>query len=75
MREYWRQPEATAEAFIELDGKRFFRTGDLGYVDTEGYFFMVDRLKRMINVAGLQGLAGRGRDAALSPTPRSRRPA
>jgi len=54
MREYWRQPEATAEAFIELDGKRFFRTGDLGYMDDEGYFFMVDRLKRMINAAGFK---------------------
>jgi fatty-acyl-CoA synthase len=54
MREYWRQPEATAEAFLEIDGKRFFRTGDLGYVDDEGYFFMVDRLKRMINAAGFK---------------------
>ena len=54
MREYWRQPDATAEAFIELDGKRFFRTGDLGYVDDDGYFFLVDRLKRMINVAGFK---------------------
>jgi fatty-acyl-CoA synthase len=54
MREYWHQPEATAEAFIELGGKRFFRTGDLGYMDDEGYFFMVDRLKRMINAAGFK---------------------
>jgi fatty-acyl-CoA synthase len=54
MREYWHQPEATAEAFIELGGKRFLRTGDLGYIDGEGYFFMVDRLKRMINVAGFK---------------------
>ena len=54
MREYWQQPEATAEAFFERDGKRFFRTGDLGYVDDEGYFFLVDRLKRMINVAGFK---------------------
>ena len=49
---YWRRPEATAEAFIELDGKRFFRTGDLGYYDEEGYFFLVDRVKRMINASG-----------------------
>ena len=49
---YWRRPEATAEAFMELDGKRFFRTGDLGYYDEEGYFFLVDRLKRMINASG-----------------------
>jgi len=54
MQGYWNQPAATAEAFIELDGKRFFRTGDLGYVDDEGYFFMVDRLKRMINASGFK---------------------
>jgi fatty-acyl-CoA synthase len=52
MREYWNQPEATAEAFIEFDGKRFLRTGDLGYFDDDGYYFMVDRLKRMINASG-----------------------
>ena len=54
MRGYWNRPEANDEAFLELDGQRFFRTGDLGYVDDEGYFFMVDRLKRMINAAGLK---------------------
>lgn len=51
---YWRNEEATRAAFIELDGKRFFRTGDLGYVDEDGYFFLVDRLKRMINAAGFK---------------------
>jgi fatty-acyl-CoA synthase len=51
---YWNNPEATAAAFIEIDGKRFFRTGDLGRVDEDGYFFLVDRLKRMINVAGFK---------------------
>jgi fatty-acyl-CoA synthase len=51
-RGYWKQPEATAQAFIEHDGERFFRTGDLGYYDEEGYFFITDRLKRMINCAG-----------------------
>ncbi|AQZ95743.1 long-chain fatty acid--CoA ligase [Halopseudomonas phragmitis] len=49
---YWNRPDATAEAFIELDGKRFFRTGDLGYYDEQGYFFLVDRVKRMINASG-----------------------
>jgi fatty-acyl-CoA synthase len=49
---YWNKPEDTAQAFVELDGKRFLRTGDLGRVDDEGYFFMVDRLKRMINASG-----------------------
>jgi fatty-acyl-CoA synthase len=53
-RGYWKQPQATAEAFIEHDGKKFFRTGDLGYYDEEGYFFITDRLKRMINCAGFK---------------------
>jgi fatty-acyl-CoA synthase len=52
MKGYWHQPEADLESFIEIDGKRFFRTGDLAVVDEEGYFFMRDRLKRMINASG-----------------------
>jgi fatty-acyl-CoA synthase len=51
---YWKQPEATAQAFLSHDGKRFFRTGDLGYYDEEGYFFITDRLKRMINCSGFK---------------------
>ena len=49
---YWQQPAATEAAFVELDGKRFFRTGDLGHVDADGYYFITDRLKRMINASG-----------------------
>ena len=51
---YWKQPEATAKAFILFEGKRFFRSGDLGRVDEDGYFFITDRLKRMINAAGFK---------------------
>lgn len=51
---YWNRPEETAAAFIEHDGKRFFRTGDLGYYDEDGYFFLVDRVKRMINASGFK---------------------
>jgi fatty-acyl-CoA synthase len=51
---YWKQHEATAAAFIEIDGKRFFRSGDLGRVDEDGYFFITDRLKRMINASGFK---------------------
>jgi fatty-acyl-CoA synthase len=51
---YWNNPQANAACFVELDGKRFFRTGDLGRTDEDGYFFLVDRLKRMINVAGFK---------------------
>ena len=51
---YWGNPEATAAAFIELDGKIFFRSGDIGRMDEEGYFFISDRLKRMINASGFK---------------------
>ena len=51
---YWNAPEADAAAFLEIDGKRFFRTGDLGTYDEEGYWFLRDRLKRMINASGFK---------------------
>jgi len=51
---YWGHPEATRAAFVEIDGKPFFRTGDLGRMDDEGYFFITDRLKRMINASGFK---------------------
>ncbi|MGA1725641.1 MAG: long-chain-fatty-acid--CoA ligase, partial [Burkholderiaceae bacterium] len=49
---YWRNPEATAKAFAEVQGRRYFRSGDLGRVDEQGFFYMTDRLKRMINASG-----------------------
>ena len=52
MQGYWHNPQATQDAFVTLDGVRFLRTGDLGHVDEDGYFFMTDRLKRMINASG-----------------------
>jgi fatty-acyl-CoA synthase len=51
-RGYWNNPEATEQAFITVGGKRFLRTGDLGYRDQDGYFFITDRVKRMINASG-----------------------
>jgi fatty-acyl-CoA synthase len=51
---YWNKPEDSAAVFVELDGKRFLRSGDLGRMDEDGYFFMVDRLKRMINASGFK---------------------
>lgn len=51
---YWNKPEETKEAFIELDGKSFFRTGDICRMDEDGYFYVIDRSKRMINAAGFK---------------------
>jgi fatty-acyl-CoA synthase len=51
---YWNNPAANAACFVEIDGRRFFRTGDLGRTDEDGYFFLVDRIKRMINVGGFK---------------------
>jgi len=48
MREYWNKPEATAEAF--RDG--WYHSGDAGYVDKDGYLFLVDRVKDMIVTGG-----------------------
>jgi fatty-acyl-CoA synthase len=49
---YWGKQKAFRESWCEIEGKAFFRTGDLGRTDEEGYFFISDRLKRMINAAG-----------------------
>ncbi len=48
MRGYWNNSKETALVF--RDG--LFRTGDIGYRDTEGYFFILDRLKDMIVTGG-----------------------
>lgn len=46
---YWQRPDETAKVFA-ADG--FLRTGDMGYVDDQGYVFLVDRKKDMILVSG-----------------------
>ncbi len=51
MKGYHNNPQATQESF---DPEGFFRTGDLAYVDEQGYYYIVDRVKDMINVAGLK---------------------
>ena len=47
-RGYWGRPQETADAFV---GDRFL-TGDIGYMDSDGYFFLVDRKKDMIISGG-----------------------
>ncbi len=61
MREYWNKPEATAEVF---DGG-WYRTGDAGYLDDEGYLFLVDRVKDMI-VSGGENVYSAEVESAIS---------
>ncbi|HLX98021.1 MAG TPA: long-chain fatty acid--CoA ligase [Roseiarcus sp.] len=49
MKGYWKKPEATANS-MTADG--FFRTGDVGYMDEDGYVFIVDRTKDMLLCGG-----------------------
>lgn len=49
IKEYWQLPQASAEAFAEGD---WFRSGDIGYLDTEGFLYISDRLKDMIISGG-----------------------
>jgi long-chain acyl-CoA synthetase len=48
MREYWNKPEATEDAFRG----GWYHTGDAGYLDPDGYLFLVDRVKDMIVTGG-----------------------
>jgi len=48
MREYWKRPEETADAFRGS----WYHSGDAGYVDEAGYLFLVDRVKDMIVTGG-----------------------
>ncbi|MBW1780970.1 MAG: long-chain fatty acid--CoA ligase [Deltaproteobacteria bacterium] len=52
MQGYWRRPEGTRESIIDLDGKKWLRTGDLVRMDEEGYFHFFDRKRDLIKYKG-----------------------
>lgn len=54
MQGYWDRPDAAADAFVEIDGARWLRTGDVATIDREGFITIVDRLKDMIAVGGFK---------------------
>lgn len=56
---YWNKADETAAVFV---GK-YFRTGDVGYMDEDGFIFIVDRIKDMINTAGFKVYPRRIEDA------------
>jgi long-chain acyl-CoA synthetase len=50
---YWKNPDETKKMFVEIDGERWVRTGDLVRMDEEGYFYFYDRKRDMIKYKGL----------------------
>jgi long-chain acyl-CoA synthetase len=51
---YWGDPEETAATVKTYHGERWLHTGDLGYLDADGYLFIVDRMKDLIKTHGYQ---------------------
>ena len=52
MKGYWGRPEEDENVFREIEGKRYFLTGDIGHIDDEGYILVTDRKKDLIIVGG-----------------------
>jgi len=52
MQGYWKRPEETKDSIIELDGRKWLRTGDLVKMDEEGYFHFFDRKRDLIKYKG-----------------------
>jgi long-chain acyl-CoA synthetase len=52
MKGYWQKPEANKAVFREIEGKRYFLTGDIGHFDEEGFLIITDRKKDLILVGG-----------------------
>jgi acyl-CoA synthetase (AMP-forming)/AMP-acid ligase II len=51
MKGYWNNPAATAES---IDEEGWYHTGDIGYADEDGYFYVLDRVKELIKYKALQ---------------------
>ncbi len=52
MRGYYKLPRLTDAAFVEIQGRRYLRTGDVGRIDSEGFLFITGRKKEMLIIAG-----------------------
>jgi len=65
MRGYWNRPDTNSETFVERDGKRWLRTGDVATMDEDGFLEIVDRIKDMIAVGGFKVFPSQVEDVLL----------
>lgn len=62
MKGYWNRPDETEKV---MDKEGYFHTGDVGYIDEDGYLFIVDRIKDMINASGMKVFPRKVEEAIL----------
>lgn len=52
MQGYLHNPDKTAQTIVELDGQRWYKTGDKGHLDEDGFLSIVDRYSRFAKLGG-----------------------
>ena len=53
MKGYFHQPQLTAEVMTTINGRRYFRTGDIGHLDSDGFLFITGRKKEALKIGGM----------------------
>jgi long-chain acyl-CoA synthetase len=66
MKGYWKKPEETSEKLVNIDGEIWFRTGDLGSMNDEGYFYFYERKRDLIKYKGYSVFAREVEEALTS---------
>ncbi len=66
MKEYLNRPETNQSDFRQINGDRFFLTGDIGHIDEDGYLIITDRKKDMILVGGFNVYPAEVEEALIS---------
>lgn len=68
MKGYLNDRQANADSLFRFDNKIWFKTGDLGYVDEDGFIFFLQRIKRIIKVSGVAVFPGEVENAVSTLT-------